>query len=151
MSTATSDNLEGQTIPPTSISSGTMGDRLREFLKPILTDLSQRWHARERRRHPRKPFPALMRLTPLDPVSLQPNGDPIVVVGKDLSEQGVGFFHAEPLPFRKAAVELNVLQSSGPVLLLDLTWCRSTRIGWYENGGRFIDVLGEGTSVDGPQ
>jgi hypothetical protein len=97
----------------------------------------------QRRQSQRTPFPQLLRLQPVDPVTLVPQDEPFVVVGKHLSEQGLGFFHQVPLAHRFVMVTLDVLDNQPARLLLDLTWCRFTRQGWYESGGRFLRVIQE--------
>ena len=69
-----------------------------------------------------------------------PEGESLVVVGKHLSERGLGFYHPKPLPYRRVIASL---ESNGLWLgfLIDLKWCRFTRQGWYESGGRFLEVV----------
>ena len=55
----------------------------------------------ERRHNERHAFPRLVRLTPVGPDGLSPEGETVVVVGKNLSEEGLGFFHRETLPHRR--------------------------------------------------
>jgi len=95
----------------------------------------------ERRRDRRMPFPRLLHLTPVDRrgEALQDQG--IVAVGKHLSEQGIGFFHHQPLPHRRMIVSLEVGEGTWVGLLIDLSWCRFTRHGWYESGGRFLKTV----------
>ena len=95
----------------------------------------------ERRRDGRYAFPFLVRLTPVDVRTQGPLTEPIVVVGKDLSERGLGFFHPHPLPYRRAIVTLEDCQGRTVSLLIDLSWCRFMRLGWYESGGRFLQIV----------
>jgi len=95
----------------------------------------------QRREHQRVPFPQLLKLEPVDPATLAPQDDPIVVVGKQLSEQGIGFFHRDPLPHRFVAAAFELPGGDALRLLIDVSWCRFTRHGWYESGGRFVRVL----------
>ncbi|MCA9246178.1 MAG: hypothetical protein KDA42_03655 [Planctomycetales bacterium] len=110
-------------------------------LHGLLRTLYRRQSRIERRNDNRFPFPALVELTPVDGKSLAPVGETLVVVGKDLSEHGFGFFHATPLPFRHAIVAIDTEQNEPLRILIDLSWCRFTRRGWYENGGRFLRVI----------
>jgi hypothetical protein len=64
-----------------------------------------------------------------------------VVVGKDLSDRGLGFFHPHPIPHRRAIVTLEDSSQRGVSLLIDLSWCRFTRHGWYDSGGRFLQIV----------
>jgi hypothetical protein len=94
----------------------------------------------ERRKDARYPFPYLIHLTPVGADGVSPEGESIVVVGKHLSEQGLSFYHPQPLPHRRM---IATLESAGHRLgfLIDLKWCRFTPQGWYESGGRFIRAV----------
>lgn len=97
----------------------------------------------ERRQDGRFPFPFLVRLTPVGDRHLTPVAESMVVVGKDLSAHGMGLFHPHPLPYRRAVVSLEDRTGRCVTLLIDLSWCRFTRHGWYESGGRFLQVVSE--------
>ena len=107
----------------------------------------------ERRGEFRYPYPFLVTLTPVDGEGTVFDGeggkvtalpeDSMVVVGKDLSERGFGFFHEHPLPYRRAIVTLSDNSGYSVQLLIDLAWCRFTTQGWYESGGRFLEVTSE--------
>ena len=92
----------------------------------------------ERRRDNRYPFPFLVHLTPVDDDGQPVSSETIVVVGKHLSEQGLGFYHPKPLPHRRMIVSLESPGGQWMGFLIDLSWCRFTKQGWYESGGRFI-------------
>ena len=92
----------------------------------------------ERRREHRYPYPCLMHLTPLAADGVTPDGESIVVAGKHLSAQGIGFYHTDPLPHRRMIVSLETAAGTWIGFLVDLTWCRFTRHGWYESGGKFL-------------
>jgi hypothetical protein len=117
-------------------------ERLRREVRSVLSRLQPGKPTVERRRSLRVPFPFLMRLQPVAAGSLKPLGCEIVVVGKDVSEAGLGFFHDAPLPFRFAVVTIESPEDCGGIsVLVDLSWCRFNRYGWYENGGRFLQVV----------
>ena len=100
----------------------------------------------ERRGERRYPFPQLVHLSPVADERIESTGEPVVVVGKHISERGIGFFHREPLAYRRVIASLPYGdQSLG--LLTDLTWCRFTRHGWYESGGRFLKIAPSQISV----
>ena len=63
------------------------------------------------------------------------------MVGKHLSERGLGFYHPQPLPYRRMIVSLEGPRGDWFGFLIDLTWCRFTRQGWYESGGRFLESV----------
>jgi hypothetical protein len=94
----------------------------------------------ERRRETRYPFPYLVHLTPVGPDGVTPAGETIVVVGKHVSQHGLGFFHPKPLVHRRMIASLQTDAGRWHAFLVDLSWCRFTRQGWYESGGRFLDI-----------
>lgn len=127
--------------------------KVRKAVRGLLSRLSP-LVARDRRRYARQPMPMLLELTPVDAQTLEPVGSPMVVVGKSLSEVGIGFFHQHAIPYRRALVRMETLptepqdvtepEKDDAVFLVDLSWCRYTRFGWYESGGRFLKVIETG-------
>jgi hypothetical protein len=115
-------------------------DELRVQVWGLLTALYPRNDLVERRRDNRYPFPVLMHLTPVGEDGITPEGDSVVVVGKHLSAHGLGFYHQEPLPYRRMIVSMEVGKGRWVAFLIDLTWCRFTKDGWYESGGRFLQT-----------
>lgn len=95
----------------------------------------------DRRREQRYPYPHLVYLTPVAEDGVTPAGDSIVVSGKQLSENGLGFFHQQPLPHRRMIVSLDQGRGQWLGLIIDLSWCRFTKFGWYESGGRLLEVV----------
>jgi hypothetical protein len=91
----------------------------------------------ERRREVRQPFPYPVYLTPLDAGSPEVDRT-IAVIGKHLSEHGFDFYHREPLADRQVIASFDGGSLGWIALVLELTWCRFSRHGWYDNGGRFI-------------
>jgi hypothetical protein len=95
----------------------------------------------ERRRQQRQAYPYPVHLTPL-----ADNGQPVVdrtfvVIGKHLSPQGFDFYCPQPLAERRVIASLDCGREGWIGLLLELAWCRFSRHGWYDNGGRFIAVV----------
>lgn len=127
-------------LEPESGQEAAVEDDVRTQVWGLLGALYPRGNLVERRGEQRYPYPFLIHLTPVDGEGLQPCGESVVVVGKHLSERGLGFYHPKPLPYRRA---MATLESTGrPVsFLIDLNWCRFTRQGWYESGGRFLRTL----------
>jgi len=97
----------------------------------------------ERRQEQRYPYPRLVWLTPVQADGRTPAGEMLTVAGKHLSETGLGFYHPEPLSYRLVIASLE--QGGGTLLhfLLDMNWCRFTRHGWYESGGRFLRAVSD--------
>jgi len=95
----------------------------------------------ERRRESRYPYPYPIHLTPLD-ASGQPEVlRTFVVIGKHLSPHGLDFYFRLPLPERRVIASLDCGRDGWIGLLLELAWCRFSRHGWYDNGGRFLAVV----------
>ena len=115
-------------------------DELKMQVWGLLTTLYPRNDLVERRRDSRYPFPVLVHLTPVCEDGITPEGDSVVVVGKHLSEHGLGFFHQQPLPYRRMIASLESSRGRWVAFLIDLTWCRFTKDGWYESGGRFLQT-----------
>jgi hypothetical protein len=95
----------------------------------------------ERRVDQRFPYPHLLYLTPAAVDGLTVLGESVVVVGKHLSERGLGFFHHETLPYRRMVASLESFDGRWTGFLIDLTWCRFTHHGWYDSGGRFLSIV----------
>jgi len=95
----------------------------------------------ERRTEQRYPYPHLVYLTPLAEDGVTPCGSNIVVSGKQLSENGLGFFHQQPLPYRRMIASLDQGRGQWLGLIIDLSWCRFTKFGWYESGGRLLQIV----------
>jgi hypothetical protein len=95
----------------------------------------------ERRNQGRYPYPFLLRIVPVESDGVTPAREAVVVVGRDLSERGMGFFHPQPLNDRYAVATLQDNSGRSMSLLLDVSWCRFTSYGWYVSGGRFLRVV----------
>jgi len=118
-----------------------VADEVRTQVWGLLASCYPHQQIAERRSDTRYPFPYLVHLTPVGEDDLTPCGDTVVVVGKHLSERGLGFYHPKPLPFRRVIASLEAAEGEWIGFLLDLSWCRFTRQGWYESGGRFLRAV----------
>jgi len=109
-------------------------------LSTVLAALCPQRNGPERRSAQRHPYPYLVRLTPVGDDCVTAVGESVVVVGKHLSEQGLGFYHPAPLPHRRM---IALLETAGTrlALLIDVTWCRFLKQGWYESGGKFLPLI----------
>ena len=116
-------------------------DEVRAQVWGLLTTLYPRNDLVERRHDNRYPFPCLVHLTPVGPDGHTPEGETVVVVGKHLSEHGFGFFHQAPLPHRRMIASLESSRGHWLAFLMDVNWCRFTKAGWYESGGRFLETV----------
>ena len=92
----------------------------------------------ERRNDQRYPFPQLIKLWPMEADGETPAGPPMTVVGKQLSERGLGFYHPQPIANRLVIVSFEKGDGRTLSFLLDIHRCRFTRQGWYESGGRLL-------------
>ena len=119
----------------------TTDDSIRRQVWSLLAGLYPRGPTVERRAAQRFAYPQLLHLTPTLEDGRTPGETSIVVVGKTLSEGGLGFFHHEPIIERRVIVSLPNHQQKLVSFLLDITWCRFTALGWYESGGRFLEVV----------
>ena len=77
-------------------------------------------------------------LTPLDDETEEPTGQPQLIAGRDLSLEGISFAHDRPLPFRKVAVTFALPDGGVESMVTRLKWCRFTRDGCYQSGGKFL-------------
>jgi hypothetical protein len=116
-------------------------DAVRRQVAGLLAGLCPRSELTERRRDWRYPYPYLIYLTPVGRDGLTPTGETVVVPGKQLSEHGLGFYHQQPLPYRRMIVSLETGAGKRLSFLIDLSWCRFMRCGWYESGGRFLQSV----------
>jgi hypothetical protein len=116
-------------------------DDVRAQVWALLSTLYPRHELAERRRDNRFPFPYLIHLTPVADDGVTPQGEALVVVGKHLSERGLGFYHPKPLPHRRMIASLETSTGNWIAFLIDLNWCRFTRQGWYESGGRLLQAV----------
>jgi hypothetical protein len=94
----------------------------------------------ERRHAERYSMPVLLQLTPLD-AQRRPVASSIIVVGKDISRNGLSFFHERPLAYRRAIVSLEHPEIGRFAVEIDINWCRFTRPGWYVSGGRLLRMV----------
>ncbi len=103
----------------------------------------------ERRQAPRYAFPYLVQIQPVFEDGVSRQGSPFVVVGKQISELGLGFYHPKPLPSRYGIVSLDA-GGTQVSLLIELLWTQFTHHGWYESGGRFLKLVSSHPSDGSP-
>lgn len=115
-------------------------DDVRRQVMVLMSALYSEREILEKRHESRYPFPYLIHLTPVAEDGITPEGKSIAVVGKHLSKRGLGFYHPKPLPYRRMIASL---ECNGHWLgfLTDIRWCRFTKQGWYESGGRFLQSV----------
>jgi hypothetical protein len=115
-------------------------DDVRSQVMVLMSALYSEREILEKRHENRYPFPYLIHLTPVAEDGITPEGKSIAVVGKHLSNRGLGFYHPKPVPYRRMIASL---ECNGHWLgfLIDIRWCRFTKQGWYESGGRFLQSV----------
>jgi hypothetical protein len=138
------DTLSGASplivVPPSS-------ERLGNVVRQAVSHAGFAGRAAERRRESRFPYPRLIRLSPVAADGVTPLAENVVVVGKHLSPRGIDFFHREPLPHRRMVAWLETKSGQTHPVLVELLWCRFTKEGWYDNGGRLLRVVDLPTPV----
>src|SRR5690606_6728753 len=131
----------GLEIPVTSLDSFSpahRSDAVRDRVRLVVSSAQPHRQRNERRHEKRYPFPFPIHLLPVD-MHGEPTGEePIVVLGKNISEQGLDFYYSEPVSFRRVIASLPCGPERWTAFHLDLTWCRFSGCGWYENGGKFL-------------
>ncbi|MBN1395185.1 MAG: hypothetical protein JW959_09190 [Pirellulales bacterium] len=116
-------------------------DDVKAQVRALLTTLYPRNDLIERRREVRYPYPCLIHMTPVAEDGFTPTGESVVVVGRHLSEHGLGFYHQHPLPHRRMIASLEIGKGRWFGFIIDLNWCRFTEDGWYESGGRLLQAV----------
>ena len=114
---------------------------VRTHVWELLAGFYPEHNAMERRREARYPLPNLIHLLPVARDNLTPCGDDVVVAGKQISERGLSFYHPGPLPYRRMIASFEIGNGHWLGFLVDLLWCRFTKYGWYESGGRFLQSV----------
>jgi len=95
----------------------------------------------ERRREARHPYPYPVHLTPYS-ADGQPDVDrTLVVIGKHLARHGLDFYCPQPLAEKRVIASLDCGRQGWIGLVVELEWCRFSRHGWYDNGGRFVGIV----------
>ena len=110
-----------------------------KYLVERLTDVPAGDDRSERRHDNRYAFPCMMYLNPVGEDGRTPNGPPIIAAGKDLSEGGLGFYHAEPLPSRRMIASLQTSSGHWLAFVVELTRTQSIPQGWYQSSGHFVE------------
>ena len=132
---------------PTSLS---QKDEVAAIVRGYLADLHRLDAVCERRRDERFPFPVVIQLIPVEPENLTPLAEPILVVGKQISVSGLGFYHTHALPYRCYLVSIRQDgdQSTESQLVFRSKWCRFVGAALYECGGQFIKIAPSNTPTE---
>ena len=142
MSTLILDRVLPAPLPTAVPAAGNrQGDRVSAAIHSAIAALDSPRRAVERRREARHPYPYPLHLTPLDESSRPEVDRTFVVIGRHLASHGLDFYSRQPLAERRVIATLDCGSEGWIGLLLELNWCRFSRHGWYENGGRFLSVV----------
>ena len=125
---------------------------------PRLAEISQivehvvaSWHApsavAEQRRSHRTSYERPAVITPLDDRTGEPLDQHEIVSGRDISPAGFSFTHLDPLACRRAIVTFAFERDSWDAVMIKLSWCRFTRSGIYQSGGKFLGRIASPISL----
>lgn len=95
----------------------------------------------DRREHERKPYPHVLSVTPLIDGTLEPASETVSFIGRQISREGIDFFHDYLISEKRVAVGLQSASQSWAHFVLELGWSRFIKGGWYISGGRFTQVI----------
>lgn len=116
-------------------------DRIADFVDSALMATEPSRRPVERRREARYPYPYPLHVTPVASDGSPAVNETFVVVGKHLAPHGIDFYSRQPLAHRRVIVSLDCGIEGWIGFLVELTWCRFGRHGWYDNGGRFLGIV----------
>ena len=120
---------------------GPMEKPIDHFVKLALLNMIPDRVGGERRRTTRHPFPYPVYLTPFAANEIPVVEDTVAVIGRYLSFLGLDFYHRDPIPYRRAILSLPCGADGWVGLVMDLTWCRFNKHGWYDGGGHFLRAV----------
>jgi hypothetical protein len=102
-------------------------------------DLDYREHG-ERRAKVRYPYfrPARVR-------AREAGGPSVAALTRDLSRQGVGLVHCEPIPLGEAVLVIERGDAAPVSLRMRTMWCRAVGDGWHISGGEFLGLANRPT------
>lgn len=120
------------------------GLSLSDAVEQYLRDHPNATGQTERRSAPRHPFGRKITIEPfvegwagLSDEEMQP----LAGYAKDLSVQGIGFFHPRSIPTRRVVCRLPRLDGSELAVLTVLRWCHAIDDQWYLSGGSFVGLV----------
>lgn len=120
--------------------------RLRELTR-IVEQVAASWYASgsfaEQRRWHRTVYDRPAILTPVEECTGAPLNGHKIISGRDISPSGFSFTHLDPLACRRAIITFAFEDETEPLvaIMLRLSWCRFTRAGVYQSGGKFLNVV----------
>jgi hypothetical protein len=135
-----SNVAERQSDTGTQVSSSSAIEQL-DVIDTLLRGLDASWNdsaSFERRSWHRVSYSVPLTIAPLDPSTGEIVAEAMPAAGRTLSLGGLSFNHKLPIP--NVHVVVTLLDASGlpERVVMQLRWCRFTRCGQYESGGRFL-------------
>lgn len=98
----------------------------------------------EKRVHRRYPFRKPLAVTPVSNSSGRPDtAKSFPAFGIDMSTTGVCFVARQLVPARRAVLSCEAKDNQTVSFLFEPRWVRFTRGGWYQTGGRLLEILEE--------
>jgi hypothetical protein len=102
----------------------------------------------EKRAHRRFPFRRPITITPVSNATGRPDQfKSFPAFGIDISATGICFLARQLVPVRKAVLSMEGPGDKTVALLFEPRWVRFTRGGWYQTGGRLLEVMSEDKDV----
>lgn len=102
----------------------------------------------EKRAHRRLPFRRPITITPVSNATGRPDQfKSFPAFGIDISSTGICFLARQLVPVRKAVLSLEGPGEKTVALLFEPRWVRFTRGGWYQTGGRLLEVMAEDNDI----
>ena len=95
----------------------------------------------ERREHARRAYPNVISVTPLIDGTLEPASETVSVIGRNLSNLGLDFFHDYLIAEKEVVIGLQSAKESWSHFVMELGWSRFVQGGWYISGGKFTQVI----------
>ncbi|MAT14705.1 MAG: hypothetical protein CMJ46_05470 [Planctomyces sp.] len=123
---------------PTSAEVGERIEHLLDATEQLTASWSKSFHHYDQRRDHRIPHEADLLLVPVADQDEMPNGDPGLVLCKDVSNNGFAFYHQKPIVHRKVAILLPFTPKRQELMLAKLVWCRFTQHNFYCSGARVL-------------
>ena len=95
----------------------------------------------DRRKHARRPYPCVISVTPLADGTREPASQTFSVIGRNLSNLGLDFFHDYLISEKQVVIGLQSAKESWSHFVMELGWSRFVQGGWYISGGKFTQVI----------
>jgi hypothetical protein len=102
----------------------------------------------ERRAKERRDISCPMVLAPINHDGRLLSDQPVRIKSKDISESGLGFVHADPLPHKRAVISFDMPNAGRFAVEVLILWTNIDASGKYESGCRMIRKTADHTLCD---